>query len=175
MAHLLLALLVLSLGLTMLRVSAADAPAGGTFEAQRDGDALLVNAKDAAQALGYEAKLVSDGELLTLCRETVCIPLRLSLTKHAVVEGRLHVDAAALAKAMHAAFKADGTKVTFTPGAGNAEGDEPAAYNAAWGTGRGFAKGETLPDLPFYDLEGNEARFGQFLGKRYVIYVWASW
>lgn len=171
MTNLLLALLVLSLGATMLRVSAAD----GTFEAQRDGDALLVNAKDAAQALGYDAKLVSDGELLTLCRETVCIPLRLSLTKHATVEGHLYVDAAALAKAMHAAFKADGTKVTFTPGAGETATDEPAAYNAAWGAGRGFAKGETLPDLPFYDLAGNEARFGQFLGKRYVIYVWASW
>ncbi|MCK6473559.1 MAG: hypothetical protein L6R28_17680 [Planctomycetes bacterium] len=99
MANLLLALLVLALGLTVFRVSAADAPAGGTFEAQRDGDALLVNAKDAAKSIGYEAKLVSDGELLTLCRGTVCIPLRLSLTKHAVVEGRLHVDAAALAKA----------------------------------------------------------------------------
>ena len=25
------------------------------------------------------------------------------------------------------------------------------------------------------DLNGNEVRFSQFLGKRYILYVWASW
>jgi len=49
------------------------------------------------------------------------------------------------------------------------------AYNADWGPRRGFRQGDTVPDLPFVDLDGNEVRFSQFLGKRYILYCRASW
>ena len=48
-------------------------------------------------------------------------------------------------------------------------------YNAQWGPGRGFGKGDSLPDIPLVDVAGNEVRFSQFLGKRYILYCWASW
>ena len=40
---------------------------------------------------------------------------------------------------------------------------------------RGFETGQTLPDIALVDLEGKEVRFSDFLGKRYVLYGWASW
>lgn len=49
------------------------------------------------------------------------------------------------------------------------------AYNADWGPRRGFRQGDTVPDLPIVDLDGNEVRFSQFLGKRYILYCRASW
>lgn len=55
------------------------------------------------------------------------------------------------------------------------ESAESTAYHAEWGPSRGFKPGETLPDIPLMDLEGNEVRFDQFLGKRYILYGWASW
>ncbi len=58
-----------------------------------------------------------------------------------------------------------------------ADGREVAAgsYNKPWGENRGFAVGQTLPDIPLIDLDGNEVRFSAFLGKRYVLFCWASW
>ena len=40
---------------------------------------------------------------------------------------------------------------------------------------RGFAKGQTLPDIALINLEGEEVRFSDFLGKQVVLYGWASW
>jgi peroxiredoxin len=40
---------------------------------------------------------------------------------------------------------------------------------------RGFEKGQTLPDISLINLEGEEVRFSDFLGKQYVLYGWASW
>lgn len=51
----------------------------------------------------------------------------------------------------------------------------PYAYANNWPEGRGFDVGKTVPDIPLIDLEGNEVRFSNFLGKRYVLYCWASW
>jgi hypothetical protein len=53
--------------------------------------------------------------------------------------------------------------------------EKEAALTDPWPEGRGFAVGQTVPDLAFYDMKGNEVRFGSFLGKRYVLYCWASW
>ncbi|MEM6277855.1 MAG: hypothetical protein AAF733_00150 [Verrucomicrobiota bacterium] len=52
--------------------------------------------------------------------------------------------------------------------------DSPA-YHAEWGPSRGFEPGKTVPDIPLIDLDGKEVRFDRFLGKRYVLYGWASW
>lgn len=51
----------------------------------------------------------------------------------------------------------------------------PMQYTQDWPEGRGFDVGKTIPDIPLVDLEGNEVRFSKFLGKRYVLYCWASW
>ena len=51
----------------------------------------------------------------------------------------------------------------------------PYEYAQTWPEGRGFEVGNTIPDIPLVDLEGNEVRFSKFLGKRYVLYCWASW
>jgi len=51
----------------------------------------------------------------------------------------------------------------------------PYEYAQTWPEGRGFDVGKTIPDIPLVDLEGNEVRFSKFLGKRYVLYCWASW
>lgn len=43
------------------------------------------------------------------------------------------------------------------------------------GKGRGFGIGQTVPDIPLTNMEGEEVRLSQFLGKRYILYCWASW
>ncbi len=48
-------------------------------------------------------------------------------------------------------------------------------YTADWPSGRGFEVGDTVPDIPLVDMNGDEIRFSNFLGKRYVLYCWASW
>ena len=50
-----------------------------------------------------------------------------------------------------------------------------AAEPNDWPEGRGFEVGQTLPDIPLINMEGDEVRFDQFLGKRYIVYCWASW
>lgn len=57
----------------------------------------------------------------------------------------------------------------------DARSDTPDSYNKPWPENRGFAVGQTLPDIPLIDLDGNEVRFSAFLGKRYVLFCWASW
>ena len=52
---------------------------------------------------------------------------------------------------------------------------DTSGFNVDWGPGRGFRTGDTLPDIPLIDLQGNEVRFSRFLGKRYILYCWASW
>lgn len=51
----------------------------------------------------------------------------------------------------------------------------PYQYAQTWPEGRGFEVGDTIPDIPLVNLEGDEVRFSEFLGKRYVLYCWASW
>lgn len=48
-------------------------------------------------------------------------------------------------------------------------------YNSPWPKGRGFEVGQTVPDIPLYDMQGNEVRFSSYLGKQYILYCWASW
>ena len=150
--------------------------APGALPIERDGGILLVPIVAAAQAAGWEAKVVTAGKLVTLCRAEVCVPLRLDQVRHKEISGALYADAKALAKAMGVDFREEHSKGVFsaelaTPAA------EPAipAYHAAWGKERGFRKGQTVPDIPLYDLDNKEVRFSKFLGKQYLIYVWASW
>ena len=145
----------------------------------KDGTRLL-QVERAAAVMGWEAKTVVDGKLITLCQggdDGFCVPIRLNTVSFKTVDGTLYVEEAAILKAMRAeAVDAGETTVRLR---GQNAASEPVAemlaYNAAWGEGRGFRPGSTLPDIPLMDLEGREVRFSQFLGKKYMIYCWASW
>lgn len=52
---------------------------------------------------------------------------------------------------------------------------KPFDYGQAWPEGRGFKVGDTVPDIPLTDMDGKEVRLSEYLGKRYVLYCWASW
>jgi hypothetical protein len=146
----------------------------------RQGSKLLLHAGEAARAFGWEAKVVTPGKLLTLCREGeggLCIPLLLKKAVNRTIDKELFVEAAALGRALRFRIDEGGGKVVLIP-AKNTPADENAdlpAYNAAWGKGRGFRTGQTLPDIPLYDLNNKEVRFSKFLGQQYIIYCWASW
>ena len=149
-----------------------------TVALKRSGSALLLHAEQAARAFGWEAKLEQGGQLLVICREGgVCVPLPLANLKTDRTGGELFVEAGALAKALQIRVVDDGNAVTLAPREAQADNEDDGLpdYNAAWGEGRGLRVGQTLPDIPLYDLDGNEVRFSKFLGKQYVIYCWASW
>ncbi|MCH7687476.1 MAG: hypothetical protein IH899_12470 [Planctomycetes bacterium] len=152
---------------------------------KRHDSRLFLNAEETAKAFGWIAKVVKlpkqEGEngLLTLCRDEqggLCIPIRLGKVKFLNDSDSLFVEATALAKALRfEAVDKDG-KVTLRLLAKRDSSDlDIPAYNADWGQGRGFQAGQTLPDIPLYDLNGRETRFSQFLGKQYILYCWASW
>ena len=107
----------------------------------------------------------------------LCIPVQLTADNHRGDDQNVMVVADILSKALRCRVVESGGKVTLAQVVGeqsDVAGDLPA-YNADWGPGRGFRAGDTLPDIPLVDLEGNEVRFSQFLGKRYILYCWASW
>lgn len=147
----------------------------------RNDKTLLLHAADTAAAFGWEAKVVTKGRLLTICRDAddangACIPVRLDKTAHRDLDAGLFVDAEVLAGALRFTVERQDGKVSLkkTEPTDAVDSDVPA-YNAAWGAGRGFRPGQTLPDIPLVDTDGEEVRFSRFLGKRYILYVWASW
>lgn len=136
---------------------------------------VLVSAEEAGKQFGWEPKL--EGNTLVLCRDELCVPVNLNEVAHRKSEGQLLVDAETLGKIMDFSFQLTDNQVNLHPGRA-AEPDaaaESSSYHSSWPEGRGFEHGQTLPDIPLIDLEGNEVRFGDFLGKRYLIYGWASW
>ena len=136
---------------------------------------VLLDADAAAKAFGWTWKVVTPNLLGTFCRDTGCIPLRLANLKTKTTDGRLFIDATAIGAALGFRIKRKNGELLLSPAKDKgADGDLPA-YNAAWGKGRGFRVGQTLPDIPLTDLNGDEVRFSKFLGKRYIIYCWASW
>ena len=149
-------------------------------ELARNDKTLFLHVNQAAEAFGWQAKIVIPGKLLTLCREGkggLCIPLRLEKVKTLRIEETLFVEANALARALR--FSIDDRKngVTLSPKTSQDPTEDPdvPAYNSVWKKGRGFRVGQTLPDIPLYDMRGQEVRFSKFLGKQYVVYCWASW
>jgi hypothetical protein len=146
----------------------------------RAGDVLFLNAVDVATSLQLKLEIVRPGQLLTYCREGddgICIPIRLTADNHRGEGTNLHLTAAAVRSSLSAEVVAGDGTVKIKPSDYSADSDanDIPAYNADWGPGRGFRQGDTVPDLPFVDLDGNEVRFSQFLGKRYILYCWASW
>jgi len=147
----------------------------------RQEQTLFLSCAGAAAVLDVEFKIVHPQRLVTFCQGGeggLCIPVRLTPDNHRQVGKDLMVAADVLERALRCRVGDKGETVTITrlslAEIGSLKNESPA-YNAAWGTGRGFRKGETLPDIPLVDLQGNEVRFSQFLGKRYILYCWASW
>ena len=147
----------------------------------RDEGVLFLHGADLAAALDFDFKIVQPGRLLTFCRsgdEGFCIPLQFAEDTHHGKGQDLMLSADVLRAALRFRVIEADNKITVEPSVG-AAGDEiksaPPGYNVEWGPGRGFRQGETLPDIPLVDLAGTEVRFSQFLGKRYILYCWASW
>lgn len=137
------------------------------------GDAVLVNVEEAGKQFGWEPKL--EGDILVLCRDQLCVPLDLESVTHRKNGDDWFVDADTLGKVMGFTARVTDQELRLTALEASSNTAEDATYHSSWPEGRGFEPGETLPDIPLIDLEGNEVRFGDFLGKRYVIYGWASW
>jgi hypothetical protein len=155
--------------------------ASGKIRFVRDGEILFVSSVDIAAALQLEAKVVSPNRLLTFCREGnagYCIPVQLTPANHRGDNAGLMLDATVVSRALSCRIIAIGDLITVEKlgdvGLGEAA-PEVDNYNAKWPAGRGFGVGETLPDIPLVDLKGEEVRFSQFLGQRYILYCWASW
>jgi|GEM_PF-3043864 len=136
-------------------------------------------ASDAAAAFGWELKVIQKGKLLSFCRggqSELCIPVQLTKTNFFVKNGKHYLDALVLGKALSFVSVNKEGKLFLRKGRANATQEENLpAYNAKWGKGRGFRRGQTLPDIPLYDLHGKEVRFSKYLGKQCIIYCWASW
>lgn len=147
----------------------------------RSDDQWLIHVNDAAGTRGWEAKIVKPGKLLTLCRDGeqgVCIPVRLDQHTHRVQPEGLYLDAARIERILRVRLTAaQGTRGTLVDATDLPDQKTRPAdgYNVVWPEGRGFRVGQRLPDIPLSDLDGNEVRFGKFLGKRYILYCWASW
>lgn len=147
----------------------------------RDADTLFLNCQDVAKALEYEFKVVTNGRLATFCRSGkngICLPIRLNPDNHITIGNEVAVTARVLASAMQFSYIQHGEYVSIvlkTLASPGAETKATPAYNATWPEGRGFQKGNTLPDIPLLDLHGEEVRFSRFLGKKYILYCWASW
>ncbi len=139
----------------------------------------LLHVEQTADVWGWTIKMIGQDErrMVGICREAICIPVALKSAKHGVFKDALYLDAKLLGRAMGFDVNVEGKKVTLSrsqPTQKTQRIDVPA-YHDDWGKQRGFRKGQTLPDIPLIDLDGNEVRFGRFLGKQYIIYGWASW
>ncbi len=146
---------------------------------QQDGQVLL-HADDLAAAIEWELKTVTAGRLVTFCKtesSEICVPIRLDRVVHSFQDGALYLRAIDVLPGLGLESAVEGEQLVLRT-AGDATvdlADSTPEYHATWGPGRGFQTGQTLPDIPLFDLDGNEVRFSRFLGKQYIIYCWASW
>lgn len=146
----------------------------------REGDSLYLSCRDVAAELRFEFKLVNPN-LATFCRtgdSEFCLPLRLTSLNHRGADGDLFVTADTLSKALRFSIDDRRSAIAIRPGEDSnnlRNHSDTIGYNSEWQKGRGFRTGETVPDIPLVDLDGNEVRFSKFLGKRYLLYCWASW
>lgn len=153
-------------------VSGSDA----TVPFVKSGETVLVDVTESAKAFHWRLKIVRPGQLIAFCRDSGCVPVRLTTVKSKTVGDRLFVEATAIGKALSFSVQIKKSRVTLVKlAAAKGETESLPAYNAKWGKGRGFRVGQTLPDIPLVDLRGNEVRFSKFLGKQYIVYCWASW
>ena len=138
---------------------------------------VFLSADDVAASQKLELKIVAPRKLVTFCREGdigYCVPIRLTDANHLLTNGQLWILDTVVRDTFHVVTKENDGVIRLIP-AETETGTVKGAYNAEWGPNRGFAVGQTLPDIPFQDMNGGEVRFSRFLGKRYILYCWASW
>lgn len=138
-----------------------------------------MQAADIAERLHLKLEIVQPGRLVTFCtqgEEAVCIPIRLTAGKHLGENDTLMLAAELVEDSLGVVLTLEGdkrhVKLSQSP---KGQPEQVPPYNARWGAGRGFREGQTVPDIPLVDLEGREVRLSKFLGKRYILYCWASW
>lgn len=145
---------------------------------QQDSKTFL-SCNDLSTVLDMEFKVVAPGALATFCsagEDALCIPVRLNESNHRTADDDvflLQAEAKSVlsleisvkdGKAQVTRASSDSTSTTTTGG-----------FNSPWPEGRGFDVGQTVPDIPLVDMNGDEVRFSSYLGKRYILYCWASW
>lgn len=173
---------VVGLALALLSAGLSDVAVAQSVARSLEHDpGLLVCVNDVVQAVDWTFHRTPDGRLLVLCRsddEALCVPIDLRRTPHRLHDDDLYVapDALAAALGIQLSCTADGFEVTGKASERTPQTASPLpAVSDDWGPDRGFRPGQTLPDIPLYDMDGNEVRFGRFLGKQAIIYCWASW
>jgi hypothetical protein len=139
----------------------------------------FVNAGAVADQLDLKFELVERAGLGTFCSRmppATCIPVRLNSQNHVRKSGTVFVRVTDLQTALSIKVEFADEKLTVRRRTSEAsdEGASPT-YHATWGKDRGFDVGQTVPDIPLLDMQGKEVRFSRFLGKRYILYCWASW
>lgn len=145
----------------------------------RNDGTLFLSCVDVASALDYEFKVVTPNRLVTFCQggaNGTCLPIRLTEQNHRDSTGGLMVAADVLRSGLQFSVSDTSGRVAIKRIASSESSHNASpAYNALWPPGRGFREGSTVPDIPLIGLDGDEVRFSQFLGKRYILYCWASW
>lgn len=137
-----------------------------------------VSTNDLADALKMKLEVISSGRLITFCSsgpKAICIPFRLTNTNSISRNDDTFVLQSEAESALSITMSTDGKTAIASQNQTSSTVDLSEGYNSTWPTGRGFNKGETVPDIPLVNMQGNEVRFSDFLGKRYVLYCWASW
>ncbi len=150
------------------------AASGQTVALRKSDSAVLLNADQVAKAYGWLGKTV-DKLTWVACKNDRCVPVPLTKVAHETKDGVLWIDAAALGRALGFTVRSRKGRTELIVAKTQGVIAAVPSYHADWGSGRGFKNGQTLPDIPLVDMQGKEVRFGQFLGKRYIIYGWASW
>ncbi len=161
--------------------AAGEAHAADAIRFERDQEVLFLNASDLAASLAWELKIVQPRRLVTFCRDGeggLCIPVQLTDDNHRRAGDQLMIAADVVRFALRFQVVSTDGRITVTPGPAIDDAKPQhavPAFNAGWGEGRGFGRGDTLPDIPLVDVDGKEVRFSSFLGQRYILYCWASW
>jgi hypothetical protein len=147
---------------------------GQTIALQKRGSAVLLNADQVAKAYGWRGKSVAKLTWVA-CKKDRCVPVSLTKGMHETKDGVLWIDAGVLGRALGFTVRSRNGRIELIVAKAQPAIAAVPSYHTDWGSGRGFKNGQPLPDIPLVDMEGKEVRFGQFLGKRYIIYGWASW
>ena len=146
---------------------------------QQDSKTFL-SCNDLGKVLEMDFKVVMEGKLATFCSagpDALCIPVRLSESNHRIAADDVFLlltDAKSILS-IDVNVNAGSALVTRSSSATMPATTASGGFNSPWPEGRGFSIGQTVPDIPLIDMNGNEVRFGNYLGKRYILYCWASW
>ena len=138
-----------------------------------------VDAVAVGEAVAMEFKVVQPSKLATYCsagEQPLCIPVPLNDANFVNDGQRAYLSVDAIRAALSVTLTIDGDRATIKERPQDAQAAvQQTGYNADWPTGRGFRPGDTVPDIPLTRIDGREVRFSEFLGKRYILYCWASW